>query len=232
MNSRVVVPVVATVGLGLVVAVLVDSIFNRGGGAEGAIITHLKEREASGLEIATRTGVLKSDKASFQRISVVIDADGQGALVSSTLDFVGRFERVGSPPRVTKVSSLGLETARFVNHDGTWSPAVMPANGGEPASEAPRLAAIVDALEGRRQAIEGGASVEADGGIPFPDVALPRSYRAESWFIRSERAEVEVAEDSRLEGRSPDRPVDEKRTTRLSLEPDTSGSFRFPGGTM
>lgn len=228
----------AAIALALIVAVLVDSIFRRGGGPDGAIITRLKKFESDGLHIALAdAGTLVSSKASYQRISVVLDADGKGAEVSSTLDFVGALvrsptaspqgallDRGGSPKQQTTVSSLGLEKARYRLRDGDWLP--------EQGGDAPRLMAILGALEGRRVQIEKGAAVLSDGGVPFPDVQLPRSYRAEAWFIRSERQQIEIAEDWRLIGATPDRPVDEKRTTRLSLEEDGAGFFRFPDGAM
>jgi hypothetical protein len=209
----------------LVVAVLGDSIFRRGGGPEGAIVTRLKGFEKDGLKIALPdAGLLFSRKASYQRISIVLDADGQGADVTSTLDFTGALERATAPEsgRTTQVSSLGLERARYVLDRGDWVPL---------SNDAPRLAAIVAMLEARRSELERGAPVLSDGGVPFADVKLPRQFRSESWFIRSEREQVEIAEDSRLVGTAPDRPVDEKRTTRLSLEED-GGLFRFPGGVI
>ncbi|MFT3709242.1 MAG: hypothetical protein QM817_16505 [Archangium sp.] len=206
------------IALTLVVAVLVESIFKRGGGPEGAIVTRLKGFESDGLKLATADGgLLWAAKPGFQRISIQLDANGEGAEVTSTLDFTGTLDR----GQKTKVSSLGLERARYELKRGDWVPVT---------NDAPRLMAIVSALEQRRDELERGAPL-GDGGIPFPDVKLPRQYRAESWFIRSERETVEIAEDSRLIGTAPDRPVDEKRTTRLSLEED-GGLFRFPGGVM
>lgn len=215
----------AAIALTLIVAVLVESIFKRGGGPEGAIVTRLKKFESDGLRIELAdAGTLVSSKASYQRISVVLDADGEGAEVSSTLDFVGAIERGGLPKLQTTVSSLGLEKARYRNESGEWLP--------EQGNDAPRLLAILGTLEGRRVAIEKGAPLLSDGGVPFPDVQVPRTYRADAWFIRSERQQIEIAEDWRLIGSAPDRPVDEKRTTRLSLEEDAAGFFRFPDGAM
>lgn len=221
----------AAIALTLTVAVLVESIFRRGGGPEGAIITRLKGFERDGLVLEVPdAGTLRSSKASFQRISVALDADAEGALVTSTLDFVGTIERAALPPgsegvprTETRVSSLGLEKARYRKVSGEWVPE---------QGDAPRLLGIVRALEARRVELERGAPVLADGGIAFPEVQLPRSYRALAWYLRSEREQIEVAEDSRLIGTSPERPVDEKRTTRLSLEEDSAGLFRFPGGVM
>jgi hypothetical protein len=208
--------VAAVSALALVVGVLAQSIFDKAGGPDGQIITRLKQLERDGLELPVGdAGVLRSERASYQRISVVLDADGEGATVTSTLDFVGRFG-------ATRVSSLGLERERYVLRSGDWEPE---------RSDAPRLVGIVAALEGRRRAIEQGRELELDAGVPFPEVKLPRRYSSEAWFIRSEREQVELAEDSRLVGTTPDRPVDERRTTRLTLFED-AGSFRFPGGTM
>jgi hypothetical protein len=127
----------------------------------------------------------------------------------------------------TTVSSLGLERITFVLQDGTWKAVAGPA---------PRLVAVVRALERRRRAIEVGEIPQAAG----LDLAAAERIRAmrhrkltvDAWFIRSERTTVEVAEDSRLEGTLPDQPVDERRSRRLSLNEDQSGEFLFPQGLL
>jgi len=221
-GNRVIGFIAAAVALGLIVAVMVDSIFRKGGGAEGAIVTRLKVLEGDGLTVALDAGLLVSQKPSYQRISVALDADGQGAEVTSTVDFTGPLQR---PPPLppTSVSSLGLERARYVNESGDWKPA---------RGDAPRLLAIVHALEGRRRALERGDPALEDGGIAFPEVVRDRSYRSEAWFIRSEREDVEVAEDFTLIGTALDRPVNERSTKRLTLQEADGGLFSFPDGIL
>lgn len=221
-SNRVIGFVATAVALALIVAVLVDSVFRKGGGPEGAIVTRLKELEADGMKVTLDAGLLVSQKVSYQRISVALDADGQGAEVTSTLDFTGALQR---PPPLppTSVSSLGLERSRYVNVGGTWQPA---------QSDSPRLLAILRALEWRRSAIERGEPIFEDGGIAFPEVTRDRSFRSEAWFIRSERGEVEVAEDFKLVGTTPERPVQDRATKRLTMLEGDGGLFSFPGGIL
>ena len=209
----------AAAALGLVVAVFSSVFFGTASGADGAIITRLKKLERSGVEQEIPGGTLLGPKLQFERISVVLDEDGKGATVTSTLDFTGEVRRAG---KVTRVSSLGLERARYRFEDREWVPS---------STDFPRLLNIIDALEHRRSALERG-EVQFDGGVPFPGLTQ-RVYSSVAWYIRSEREDVTVSEDYRLEGRSPDRPVDEKATRRVSLLEDSStGFFSFPDGIM
>lgn len=190
------------------------------GGTDAAIITHLKRLERSGVEETLPWAQLIGPKLQFERISVVIDADGKGATVTSTLDFTGELRRPNQSN--TRVSSLGLERARYHLVDGEWE-----AEG----TELPRLLLILETLEKRRAAIERGEPM-ADGGVPYPEVTK-RKYEGLAWYIRSERGDVLVSEDFRFQGTAPDRPVDEKATRRLSLREDTgTGLFSFPDGIM
>lgn len=209
----------ATAAVGLVLVVLGGRLLGSAAGADGAIITHLKKLERDGVEHALPWAELLGPKLQFARISVVLDADGQGATVTSTLDFTGELRRPGHPS--TRVSSLGLERARYRLEDGDWV-----AQG----TDFPRLLAILEALERRRAALERGERL-GDGGVPWPTLS-GRSYQSLAWFIRSEREDVVVSEDYRLQGTTPDRPIDEKSTRRLSLLEDNTGLFSFPDGIM
>jgi hypothetical protein len=211
--------VAATVALGLVVAVFGSRLLGSAAGADGLIITHLKQLEREGVEVELPFGKLLAPKLQYQRISVVLDADGQHATVTSTLDLTGEIRRVRGP--TTTVSSLGLERARYRLLDGEWVP---------DGSPFPRLSSIFAALERRRQALERG-DPQLDGGSPWPEVTK-RTYSSLGWYIRSEREDVTVSEDYRFMGTTPDRPIDEKATRRLSLHEDSAGSFSFPDGIM
>lgn len=206
----------ATAALGLVLFVVGGQALNSAGGPDGAIITHLKQLESQGVNHSLGWAVLVGPKLQFQRMSVMLDADGLTATVTSTLDFTGELRRPGDF-FVTRVSSLGLERARYRLRDGDWQPE---------STDFPRLIAVLETLERRRVEIEKG-EIQFDGGVPFPGTS-ERVYRSEAWFIRSEREEVTVSEDSRFQGKTPERPVDEKSTRRLVLYEEGDGLFRFP----
>jgi hypothetical protein len=206
----------AFVGATLVLVIVGGSLGQRflftAAGPDGEIITRMKELERDGLDIATDAGTLESTKLQYQRISVTLDAAGKRATVTSTLDFTGQWSRVDRSS--TKVSSLGLERAVYVLNGTDWVPET---------NDAPRLLRIVQTLDARR--------VELDIGDTLKDIAN-HHWESQAWFIRSEREDIEVAEDYRLTGSTPDRPIDEKATKRLSLHEDTDGGFSFPGGLM
>lgn len=209
----------ATLALGLVLAVVGQRLLGSAAGADGAIITHLKKLERTGFEVELRFGRLLAPRLQFQRISVVLDADGRGATVTSTLDLTGELRRLRKP--TTQVSSLGLERSRYHLVDGEWAP---------DGPVCPRLISILEALERRRDALERGEA-QPDGGAPWPELTA-RSYASLAWFIRSEREDVTVSEDFQLRGNTPERPVDEKGTRRLSLREDDTRLFSFPDGIM
>ena len=210
----------AAAALVLIIAVFGARFLGSAGGADGAIITHLKMLERSGAEHDLPWAKLLGPKLQFERISVVLDADGQGATVTSTLDFTGELRRPGNTS--TRVSSLGLERARYRLVDGEWAPE---------KTDFPRLLTILETLERRRLALERG-DTQPDGGVPYPSVTR-RKYQGLAWYIRSEREDVLVSEDFRFEGLAPDRPIDEKATRRLSLHEDSStGLFSFPDGIL
>lgn len=212
--------IAATVALVLAVAVLGPRLLGLAAGPEVELVTRLKKLERTGLEVELPEGTLRSAELQFQRISVTLDAPGTTAFVTCTLDFTGTFQPRGGP-RFTKVSSLGLERFVFTLKDHEWVAA-------QGESTPPRLAAIVSALEQRRRDLERGQGVPPESELAR---MTHRVYSSEAWFIRSEREDVTVSEDYRLTGDSPERPVDEKATKRLSLREDGT-RFRFPDGIM
>jgi hypothetical protein len=204
----------ATLALGLLVAVFGGKLLGAASGPQGELVTRLKALEEQGLSIALDTGQLVAPRPGYQRISIVIDEDGAGALVTSTLDFTGEFRRPGRLEAPTRVSSLGLERARYVFRDGAWAPE---------RSDAPRLAAIVAALEERRRELSRDG---ADAG-EYPG-STHRAWRSEAWFIRSERDAVEVTEEFRFDGITSERPISERGLRRLTLVERDGGTFSFP----
>lgn len=209
----------ATLALGLLMAVFGRGVLTSMGGADSAIIMRLKKLERSGVEHHLAWAELRGPEIRFQRISVSLDADGQGATVSSTLDFTGELRRPGLWH--TRVSSLGLERARYRLRDGEWE---------AEHTDFPRLLAILEALERRRSAQEQGG-YESDGGGPPPKMS-ERRYRSLGWYIRGEREGVQVSEDYQLLGNTLARPIDEKGTRRIALEEGSLGSFGFPDGLL
>jgi hypothetical protein len=209
----------ATAALGLVLAVVGTRFLGQASGPDGAIVTHLKKLERDGAQLQLSWGELLGPRLQFERISVALDASGEAATVTSTLDFMGELRRTAGTS--TKVSSLGLERARYLLKDGEWI---------AQSGDLPRLVTILEALERRRVALDHG-EVQPDGGVGWPALTH-RAYASQAWFIRSEREDVMVSEDYRLQGQLPDRPVDEKATRRLSLHEESSGLFSFPDGIL
>jgi hypothetical protein len=150
-------------------------------------------------------------------------------VASATLDFSGRLGR-------TEVSSLGVEQVPFVLRGREWVPEGLAA---------PRLAAVVGALEARRRALEAGdrktlmalrgPGEAGDGGgeaeVERVLALQRRRYEARAWYLRLERDEAVVTEEWRLEGVLPSRPVDEKGQRRLSLI-RSGEEFLFSPGLM
>ncbi|HYO59501.1 hypothetical protein [Archangium sp.] len=212
--------------------VLVPRLLGVAAGPEAEIITVLKSTEREGLSL-TLPGVeepLTSREHHFARITVNVEPGGQRAVAWATLDFSGRLGR-------TQVSSLGVERVPFVRRGRQWVPENLAA---------PRLAAVVRALESRRRALEAGdrevltglrtpgAEAEEGGGVAELERVMElqrRRYRAEAWYLRLERDEVVASEEWRLEGQLPSRPVDEKGQRRLSLVRNGE-EFFFSSGLM
>lgn len=206
---------IAFLAAGTALAVLAPRLLGLATGPEVEIITALKRTERDGLtlKLPGASAPLTSRKHHFDRITVDVAPGGQRAEAFATLDFNGTLGR-------TDVSSLGVERVPFVLRDGTWEPE---------GQAAPRLAAAVTALEGRRRALEAG-DVKALGALAGEGGAAPggpelenllklqqRRYRAEAWFLRLERDDGLVTERWRLEGSLPERPVDVLGERRLSL---------------
>ncbi|MBI3181546.1 MAG: hypothetical protein HYZ28_05345 [Myxococcales bacterium] len=216
------------VAIGVSAVVLLPRLLGIAAGPEAEIITALKKAEAAGfeLELPEIGAKLRSRKARFDRISVTFDPAAKAALATATLDFEGAL----GP---TEVSSLGLERIPFLRTGYQWAPE---------QGLAPRLSAAVEALERRRRALESGdasalAALCAGGDSGVVESAEEvlrlrrRSYRSLAWFIRSEREEVVVREEYRLQGDTPDRPVDRPGAVRLLLQ-SNGREFFFSGGLM
>lgn len=189
-------------------------------GPEAEIITVLKrlEKEGFSLTLPGAAAPLTSRDLHYQHLSVRLAPGAQRAEVLATLDFTGS---LGD----TEVSSLGVEQVPFVLRDGSWVPE---------GRAAPRLAAVVAALEARRQALEAGKLEDLvplslpgredggplGGGEPDLETVLAlekRRYRAEAWFIRLERDEAVATEHWFLEGDLPSQPVARQGARRLNL---------------
>jgi hypothetical protein len=196
-------------------ALLSQRVLGSAAGPEAEILSTLKETEVEGLTLPVPGSPLplKSQKHRFGRITVSVEPGGQRAEAYATLDFDGTL----GP---TQVGTAGVERVPFVRRDGDWVPE---------GSVAPRLVAVVAALESRRRALEAAdaAALSRLAGPGTPGVGGPeweqlaamrvRSYRAEAWFVRLEREEAVVTEHWRLVGAHPARPVDTRGERRLSL---------------
>jgi hypothetical protein len=221
---------VATAAVVGLVALFGVRLLGLAAGPESEITSLLKGTESGSLTLALGPPgkQLVSTRHHFDRIVVESDARAGTAEAVATLDFEGR---LGG----TKVSSLGLETLQFALGDGGWK-----------AREgfAPRLVQIARALEARRQALEAGdldtlaklsgrtvEQVRADPELSHLLAVEHRRYDVAAWYVRSERGEVVISEDYRLEGGSAEQPVDEKGSRRLRLN-QTGREFMFGAGLM
>ncbi|SEU35446.1 hypothetical protein [Stigmatella erecta] len=216
---------IVVLALGTVLAVMAPRVLGLAAGPEVEIITALKRTEADGLSVML-PGVstpLTGRTHRFARITVRLEPGGQRAEALATLDFNGKLGK-------TEISSLGVERVPFVQKDGVWAPE---------GSAAPRLAAVVAALEFRRRALEAGDTsalnrlVGRDAGVEGTqlDAVLAlgrRRYQSQAWYIRMERDEAVVTERWRLEGVLPSRPVDEQGERSLSLLRDGDEFFFSP----
>jgi hypothetical protein len=145
----------------------------------------------------------------------------------ATLDFEGSLGSV-------QVSSLGVERIPVEREADSWVPV---------ESLAPRLAAVVAALDARRWALEVGDGVKlaalttsresrtAQQDELFRRLATAgRRYRPAAWYIRLERTRALVTEDFWIGG-GDDRGPEEKGTRSLTLERRGS-QFLFSGSLL
>ena len=196
-------------------------------GPEAEILSLLRATEKDGLSAEPLVGGprLVSTRHHFDRVTVTVDLPARTAEAVATLDFEGHYGHA-------RVSSLGLEKVRLRHEDGRW----LAQDG-----LVPTLSAVVRALETRRRALErGDRAVLAElsgGGEPSGEelagmLALSgRQLTVKAWLLRSERDEVVVSEESRLQGALPDRPVDALSTRRLFVTP-RGGAFLFLRGLL
>lgn len=199
-------------------------------GPENEVVALLKATEVEGLEllVPSVSERLVSTKHHFDRLSVTVEEEGRSVVVRSTLDFTGKLG-------ATEVSSLGVERIDFRSRSGEWR---------AEAGMAPRLVAIVSALERRRRALDKGRRSELDalavGGAAEPSSSGPleqvlavtgRKYEALGWYVRSEREKILVREEFLLTGSLPNRPVHDKGAVLLTLVPQ-NGGFLFENGLM
>jgi len=212
---------ILTLAVGLTLAMLGPRLLGKAAGPEIEIITFLKgtEQDKLSLSLAGLPTPLTARTHRFALITVRPEPGAQRAEALATLDFTGTLG-------ATKVSSLGVERVPFILKNGEWVPE---------GQVVPRLAAVVRALEARRQALEagdldalgrlaapalgdGGGTVEVGGAELDALRALQqRRYRVDAWYVRLERDEAVVSEHWRLEGVLPSRPVDQRGERQLIL---------------
>ncbi len=198
-------------------------------GPDAAIRSVLRQTERSGLVLAIpgSAAQLASRRLHYDRITCHIDDPGQEGYALATLDFEGSLGSV-------EVSSLGLERIPFERDGVGWVPL---------ESLAPRLIAVVAALEARRWALQigDGEKLAALTRSPEPERAAqqdelfrriasaPNRYRPVAWYIRLERSRALVTEDYRIGGG--DGRTEEKGTRSLTLERHGS-QFLFSGSLL
>jgi len=184
---------------------------------ETELITQLKRTEREGLTLPLGPGLpsLVSSRHHFDRITVTLDLPARSARTVSTLDLDGKVNQ-------TDVSALGLERTAFKEANGKWAPV---------DGYAPLLRDALSLLERRRRALEQDAPeplaalvTQASRQDALGDPRLRtllsvshRRYQVKAWYLRTERDQVRVTEEYRLEGDTPDRPVDEEGRRSLVL---------------
>lgn len=220
---------VAVLAAGAALVVLGPQLLGLAAGPEAELITLLKasERRDLALEVPGASAPLHTRRHEYQRLSVWLEPDGEVAQVAATLQLEGRLGDVD-------VSSLGMEQIAFRRDGSDWIPV---------KGLAPHLVAVLGALERRRQALsppslprlrsllppDAGLSVPAGGDLALLQALEGARYTVKSWYIRVERDSAQVAEDYRLVGTLPDRPVDQVGTRRLDLVRANSEFYFWPG---
>ncbi len=199
---------VATLALVVTALVIGPRLLGFASGPQNEIVLELKKLERTGFDLVVEGKPLRGVTVQYQRLSVIVEPNGERATATGTLDFTGTF---GSE---TVVSSLGFEQLPFALRGGSWELLKGPA---------PRLQALVLALEQRRRALEAGDASDAGEAVRHA------RHRVTAWYIRFERGIAEVAEDSQRTGETRERPVDEKKTARLTLAETPDGTFVFAG---
>ncbi len=217
----------AVVVLGALGVIWVPKLLGKAAGPDVELITQIKQAEQDGFELPVLGRALVSKKVHYQRLTVSVDSSGKRATVLGTLDYNGL---MGD----TEVSSLGVEKVAFAYNGTDWK---------LETTLAPRLVAVVTALESRRRALESGnrSALEAltrgtDAGTLGTEAEawlglVERKLRVDAWFIRLERDAVQVSEQYRLDGFGRDRPFRSAGPRRLHLQA-AEGQFFFPNGLM
>ncbi len=220
---------VAVLAVGAALVVLGPRLLGLAAGPEAELVTLLKtsERRDLTLEVPGARAPLRARRHEYQRLSVWLEPDGEVAQVAATLQLEGRLGDVD-------VSSIGVEQIAFRRDGSDWVPV---------KGLAPNLVAVLGALERRRQALsplslprlrpllppDAGLFIPAGGDLALLEALRGAQYTARSWYIRIDRDSAQVAEDYRLVGTLPDRPVDQIGTRRLDLVRANSEFYFWPG---
>jgi hypothetical protein len=226
---------VALAGLALLGLLALPRLLGAAAGPEAAILGELRRLEAEGLTLPVpgASAPLRASQVRLGPTTLQVEPGEGVAVAVTTLSVTGR---LGD----TEVSALGYERVPFVLSEGGWRWRDGPA---------PRLAAALAALEGRRRALEAGdrealRALRPPGadGLGGPELerflaAEGRTYRVARWRLRSERAEVRVAEDYRMawqtaggqEGREAAGPREAAGLRTLTLHLSGQKLFFSPG---
>jgi len=209
------------------VLVYAPIILDAAAGPDAALQSILQNAESAGLtiEIPGSPVPLRSSRVHFDRVSTHFEDVGQAAQARSTLDFEGRLGSI-------EVSSLGVERTPFERQGSGWRPS---------SGLAPRLAAVVGALQARRRALEKAdaealahlaVSAEVGRAVREGDilrrVASGPAYRPSAWYIRLERDTALVTEWYEISAGS---SAPQRGKKRLTLELRGS-QFLFSGSLL
>jgi hypothetical protein len=215
----------------LAVVFLAPRLLDLAAGPDAAIRSALQQGEGAGrvLSIPGFSESLVSRRLHFDRVTTHFDSPGEGAYALSTLDFEGTVDSI-------KVSSLGVERVLFERAGDQWRPV---------QGLAPRLTAVIAALEARRESLESADAERLESLAASPEIGRaarkdelfgrvasspkPR-YHVTAWYIRLERDGALVTEEYQtgtLDGQSGEK----KGTRRLTLERRGS-QFLFSGSLL